>query len=200
MARRVTITLIRHLPTIGNKMRQYIGWTDESIVLIEDASLRLPWNPEIVFGSDLLRCTQSAAVYFPEAKYLSDERWRESNFGDWEQKTYEQLKDNPAYRAWIVNPHDNAPPSGERLIEMEKRVLSAFSEVPKEVSNHFIVTHGGPIRILLTRFSPEDCDFWSWNIPHGAAWRLEWDSEDDFKEGKRCTFLSEVPITANGTT
>jgi alpha-ribazole phosphatase len=200
MANRITITLIRHLPTIGNRKRQYIGWTDEAIVEGDGVSLRLPWNPAKVVGSDLLRCRQSAALYFPEAEFVGDMCWRENNFGEWERKTYEQLKDEPAYRAWIDNPHELTPPGGESLKEMEKRVLSALEELPEGESDHFIVTHGGPIRILFTLFSPEHRDFWSWHIPHGSAWRLEWANANDLKEGKRCMSLSAVPIMANDIT
>ncbi len=198
MARRVIITLIRHLPTVGNQRHQYIGWTDESIADVGTAEWKLPWEPEEVYGSDLRRAQESAALYFPQAKFKADFRFRESHFGEWEGKTYEILKDNEAYRAWIDNPYRQTPPDGESLAITEKRVLSAFTELIKEEEDCFVVTHGGPIRILLTRFSPVKKDFWSWRIPHGSAWRLEWEDDKKFKEGERCTSLSAVPITANG--
>lgn len=200
MARRVTLTLIRHLPTLGNKRRQYIGWTDESIIGTADAERRLPWNPPIVYGSDLLRCQESAALYFPQAKYFSHTHFRESHFGEWEGKTYDMLKDDKTYRAWIDNPTVYKPPGGESLLDVKSRVFAALLQLPDEQTDYFIVTHGGPIRLLLTEFSPEEQDFWSWSIPHGSVWRLEWQDRSDFKGGKRCTSLSAVPITGNERT
>ena len=194
---RVTLTLIRHLPTLGNQQRQYIGWTDESVADVEATNCQLPWEPKTVYGSDLLRAKESAALYFPVATYKSDWRLRESHFGEWEGKTYDALKDNKTYRAWIDNPYGHRPPDGESLLETKARVLAAVAELPTEENNHFIVTHGGPIRLLLTHFSPKKQDFWSWTIPHGSVWHLVWNNVDDFKEGKRCASLSEVPITGS---
>ena len=39
MANGFVLYLIRHLPTVGNKERKYIGWTDEPI--LESAELEL---------------------------------------------------------------------------------------------------------------------------------------------------------------
>jgi len=189
---------MRHLPTVGNKRRQYIGWTDEPIVVVNSVNWELPWNPKVVYGSDLIRAKQSAALYFPRAAYKSDFRFRESHFGEWEGKTYEMLKEYKSYRSWIDDPYSAGPPGGECLQETEQRVLSAFAELPGDEKDVFVVTHGGPIRLLLTQFSPEVQDFWSWEIPHGSAWCFEWETVRDWKEGARCKSLSVVPITASG--
>lgn len=193
MATHFSLTLIRHMPTQGNRLRQYIGWTDESIHPIDEQQV-FPWQPEIVYGSDLKRCIESAALYFPRAQYRSDARLRESFFGDWEGKTYEMLKEDDRYRSWIDAPTLNKPPNGESVGEVEARVLAALVDLPIGVESHVIVTHGGPMRILLTKFSPTPQDFWSWKIPHQSAWRLEWENEKAFKERKRCVSLSAVPI------
>ncbi|MHA6258955.1 histidine phosphatase family protein [Sporosarcina sp. CAU 1771] len=201
MASRVTLTLMRHLPTEANLKKQYIGWTDESIASINpEIRFQMPWTPKKVVGSDLRRCQESAALYFPQASYHPNRRFREAHFGEWEMKTYDQLKDNGAYRSWLDDSYAHHPPGGETLGEVEQRVMEGLSDLTEAESDHFVVTHGGPIRILLTRLSPEPSSFWSWQIPHGSAWRLEWDSVEDWKGGKRCASLSEVPITANVNT
>lgn len=198
MAHRVVLTLIRHLPTAGNVKRSYIGWTDEPVIACDLKSL--PWNPKTVYGSDLKRCRQSAALYFPKANYDSDPRLRESYFGDWEGKTYDMLKENDTYRAWIDDPFHFQPPNGESLEEVRTRVLQAISDLPAGEEPYFVVTHGGPIRILLTEYAPEKSDFWSWTIPHQSVWQLKWESEKAFREGRRCVSLSAVPITGNAPT
>ncbi|MEK5039986.1 histidine phosphatase family protein [Sporosarcina sp. FSL K6-3457] len=190
---RFVLHVIRHLPTAGNEQRKYIGWTDESIVATQ-AECLLPAS--FVVGSDLLRARQTAALYFPEATYEADSNWRECHFGDFEGKTYVDLEKDIDYCRWIDDPYNYAPRGGESLIALEQRVLSAL----KRVSNgSVIVTHGGPIRLLLTRFSPIVKEFWSWSIPHGTGYRLEWASEQAFEEGQRCTSLSAVLITASGS-
>lgn len=196
MADRFVLLLIRHLPTRGNQERRYIGWTDESIIEWTHGHRCLISTP-IVFGSDLSRTQQSAAVYFPEATFITDPRWRECNFGVFEGKTYADLEKNEDYRRWIDDPGGNPPPEGESLAQLKKRVLAVLKEMPNDA---VVMTHGGPIRVLLTTFSQEEKAFWSWEIPHGSAYRLEWENAMAFKEGKACTSISAVPITANELT
>lgn len=195
MARPFMLTLMRHLPTSGNQQKQYIGWTDEAIIPADVSRHQLSWQPEVVYGSDLRRCEESAALYFPQAQYLADRCFRETNFGHWEGQTYDMLKEVKAYRQWIDDPFTYHPPAGESIQQVKKRLLEGLSNLPSGEQQYFIVTHGGPIRILLTTFAPDETDFWSWSIPHGAIWRLTWEDETAFREGKKCRSISAVPIT-----
>ncbi|WP_025785561.1 histidine phosphatase family protein [Sporosarcina sp. D27] len=189
----IDIVVIRHLPTVGNGKRQYVGWTDESI--IPGPVRPIDIEHVAVYGSDLLRTRQTAALLFPNATYLADARFRECNFGEFEGKTYVQLEKNNHYRSWVEDPATIAPPGGESLRQVEERVLEAFQQLP---SGAQLITHGGPIRLLLTRFAPEQRGFWSWAVPHGAIYRFHWDSEEQWKEGQRCTSLSVDRLTENG--
>ncbi|WP_252501904.1 histidine phosphatase family protein [Sporosarcina sp. Marseille-Q4943] len=189
--------LIRHLPTVGNREKKYIGWTDEPIEPAADLVRALPLPASrIVYGSDLRRAKESAALLFPCVDYHPDARLRECHFGDFEGKTYADLEWDKDYRNWIDNPHSFAPRGGESLADVEQRFLEALVSLP---DGAVVVTHGGPIRIALTRYSPEPQDFWSWQIPHGSIWKLEWRNHDELKEGGRCVSLSEVLITGKGS-
>ncbi len=187
------IDVIRHLPTAGNLQKRYIGWTDEAIQtpFIGDKQFEMGTK---LYGSDLQRAQQTASHYFPHENYHEDLRWRECNFGDYEGKTYADLEEDRHYRNWIDNPYSVAPPNGERLQQVENRVLSVFSELP---SGAVIITHGGPIRVLLSKFSATPTELWSWDVPHGGMHRLKWSNEQAFKEGKPCTSILAVPITAS---
>lgn len=189
--------LIRHLATAGNRGKKYIGWTDEPIVPVEDEeSYRFAIvDSKIVYGSDLVRARQSTALLMPDADYHADARLRECHFGEFEGKTYAELEKDKDYRNWIDDPQTYAPRGGESLEDVERRVLEALVSLP---NGAVAVTHGGPIRIALTRYSPEPRDFWLWQIPHGSVWRLEWSNHNEMKEGGRCVSLSEVPITGKG--
>ncbi|MEK4406078.1 histidine phosphatase family protein [Sporosarcina sp. FSL K6-6792] len=197
MANRFVLYLIRHLPTLGNKERKYIGWTDEPILDSANLNWRLPEAPIHVYSSDLRRAKQSAARYFPDASIETASSWRECNFGEFEGKTYAELEKNKDYRKWIDDPYEFAPLNGESLTDLERRVVAAVKQLPNKA---VVVTHGGPIRVVLTKFSSEDKGFWSWDIPHGTGYRFEWESDKAFEEGESCTSISAVPITANETT
>lgn len=183
--------LIRHAPTRGNGLKQYIGWTDEPV-----SSFSASGNPDVqrVWGSDLLRCRQTAELLFPNAVYHADPNLRECHFGEWERKTYDELKTDQCYRAWIDNPLELAPPGGESLSEVMRRVDRAVGSLPigKEF---YIVAHGGPIRYLMAKSKGES--FREQTVLHGHCYTLVWASRRDYEEGKPCTSYSVEPLMAS---
>lgn len=192
----ITVYLIRHAITKSNKEHRYLGWTDEGILPNQQLPV-LNSKCDVVFGSDLTRCKQTAKIYFPNASYFGDAGFRESNFGEFEGKTYDMLKDNFQYRKWIDNPKNVAPPAGETLLEVTKRCKTAFRKLPTDFTMYPLILHGGTIRALLVQLAPKPSEFWDWHVSHDELFKLQWTSSEDFKEGKRCTSLSVVPITAN---
>jgi alpha-ribazole phosphatase len=182
------LTLIRHLPTPANVARRYIGWSDESIVHTDWVINPAITCTEIIYGSDLRRCHETANLFYPNVTYQGFQAFRELSFGDWELKTYEDLKDDSAYRQWLSNPLVASPPNGESFQVMGERVLAGLKGL--HGSCPVVVTHGGPIRFLLTQFAPEEKDFWSWDVKHGDRWSLSWSCRELFEEGKRCESLS----------
>lgn len=187
-----TIHFLRHAPTEGNVRKQYIGWTDEPIVQGESI---LPLDLEImnVIGSDLVRCQQTAERYFPNAQFQGFQSFREMHFGDFERKTYEELKELSIYRDWIDQPFTMVPPNGESFPSFETRVLDAFRSLDVPNGQYFVL-HGGVIRLLLMHLAPKEKEFWAWQVPHHERFSLTWENADLFKEGQRCTSLSVEPI------
>lgn len=49
----------------------------------------------------MLRCRQTAALLFPGVEQRQVPQLRECAFGRFEEKTWEELKDDPLYRAWM---------------------------------------------------------------------------------------------------
>ncbi|MDN7241822.1 histidine phosphatase family protein [Planococcus sp. N028] len=185
--------LIRHAQTLGNQEKQYIGWTNQPVMPFEAQAF-----PEVteVWGSDLLRCRQTAKVLFPNAFYHADANWRECHFGEWEQKTYAQLEMIEAYRNWIDDPFHIAPPGGESLEVLGERVERAVHALP-DGKEFLILTHGGPIRYLAGRAKKET--FWEQQALHGYRYTLVWQNRQAFKEGAPCISFSAEPLMANAS-
>ncbi|WP_391119897.1 histidine phosphatase family protein [Psychrobacillus sp. L3] len=196
MANTFTITLIRHLPTKGNREKKYIGWTDEPIIS-GIKTKKMPPEIKQVIGSDLIRCKQTANQLFQGIPYIVNENFRECSFGDWEEKTYNELKEDAIYKAWIENPLEVAPPNGESLANMQERVLQGIYDVLKEFDELIIVTHGGPIRFLLSKFADVEKGFWEWEVPHGCCYKLQWATKKDVLEGKPCMSFSVEHLMGN---
>jgi alpha-ribazole phosphatase len=186
-----TLHLIRHASTAGNAARQYIGWTDETIVPFEAEGFSGILD---VWGSDMQRCRQTAEILFPSAVYHADPNWRECHFGEWEQKTYAQLEQIQEYRNWIDDPFKWTPPGGESMERLSMRVEQAVLELPKG-TEFIVVTHGGPIRYLIARGKREA--FRGQIALHGHCHTLVWESRQAFKEGAPCISFSVEPLMAN---
>ena len=84
---------------------------------------------------------------------------REMNFGKWEGKTYEDLKENRLYRQWLGRSCYHCPPDGESFLSSHKRVDAGWAKIIEEVLSSSLqscamITHGGVIRYLLSKFAP----------------------------------------------
>jgi alpha-ribazole phosphatase len=219
---RVVVGLYRHGLTEENRAKKYIGWHD---AILPEASrkelvLQAPLNPsyEWVITSDLARCKQTAEALFQDVPNLESKLFRELHFGEWETKTYEQLKSNQAYQAWLNDPSIQIP-GGESLSGFHERLRMGWLQVrnvvirdrydpeylekygsqppyDSQIKRIAIVTHGGVIRHLLTKLTAEERSFWEWQIPFGGGYELSW-TVDEWRSGKTCSSLLAVPSTGN---
>jgi alpha-ribazole phosphatase len=199
MVHSVAITLLRHGLTEANERREYLGWTDSPLsergrVDIQQIKGRFS-DYEILISSDLQRCVDTAKLLFPKALVQTHSAFREMNWGRFEGKTYEQLKEDASYQKWLENPMGTPVPEGESYPLFSERVESGWQRLLNEqFENMAIITHGGVIRELLVRYAPEEKLFWDWDIPHAGGYELVWDSKDAWRRGARCTSLQVVPI------
>lgn len=95
--------LIRHSQTEGNAKNRYIGTTDEPL---NEAGIQLVsgvFYPEVetVFVSPLRRCVQTAEIIYPKHPLYPIEELSECDFGEFENKNYLELSDNPRYQEWV---------------------------------------------------------------------------------------------------
>lgn len=186
------LNLIRHLPTAGNQQKKYIGWTDEPILPVQVESVL---HHGAIWGSDLLRCRQTAFLLFPNADYHENPDWRECSFGLWEEKTYNQLMEDPHYRNWIDDPFRFVPPGGESLGTVADRVDRAVGTLTGG-EEFTVVTHGGPIRYLMSKATGEK--FQQQKAYTGHRHRLVWESRKAYEEGALCKSCSVEPLMGNG--
>ncbi|MCR6109855.1 histidine phosphatase family protein [Bacillus sp. A301a_S52] len=202
--------LIRHGVTQWNVEKRYLGHSD--MPLLHDALENLQKLKEIVarldapllISSDLVRCRETMDYLLPHRHYIVEPRLREFNFGDWEGKTYNELKDVTAYRQWIDNWEKESVPGGESGQAFKRRVDSWLTEeLPTLVvdkcwrigaKSSVIVTHGGVIRYIIQILTKDKDAFWQWNISHGEAVKLSCVYE---KGEWQCNSLSVVPTRAN---
>lgn len=173
------ILLIRHGMTAGNLKRQYIGSTDQPLCPEGVEALRLLHYPrrDKVFVTGLQRTAQTAKILFSQARQVVVPGLEEMNFGIFEGKTYEELKELPEYRRWLDSGGEASIPGGESKREFCARCVSAFRErmaVEREERLTFVV-HGGTIMALMEALGLPKRSYYDWQIKNGCSLTLQWD-------------------------
>ncbi len=179
------ILLIRHGRTAGNLLMRYIGRTDEPLCpegMDQARALFLRGIPrcDTVFVSPYLRCRQTAQVLFPgrEATVVHD--LRECDFGVFEGRTAEEMRQDHQYAAWVETGCLSPIPGGESMEGFQSRCCEAFvraaNSLPKGAMAAFVV-HGGVIMAILAKLGHPRRAFYEWRIENCACIACAYDGE-----------------------
>lgn len=187
----LSLTLIRHGMTEGNRHKRYIGITDEPLCndgKMALASLNYPIT-ERLFVSPLLRCRETAQILFPENDMKIIEELSECNFGVFENKNYLELSDDPRYQKWIDSNGIMAFPDGESKEECAARNIKGFEMVVTEcikdnVKDAALVVHGGTIMNIMEKYVIPKKAFYEWHVDNGCGYCVQLD-EKNWINGRR---------------
>jgi len=171
----MTIYLIRHGKTEANEKRQYCGSTDLPLSEAgkeELGQLHYEINNVRFLTSGMKRTNETLGILFGEVPFEEDTRFREVDFGLFEMKSYDQLKDLPEYQTWITGDNEaNIPPEGESGLQMKQRVLEAFSEIREDT---LVICHGGVIAAIMEHLFPQEGKSrYQWQPKNGGGYRIE---------------------------
>ena len=152
----VEITFIRHGQTVGNAGGRWQGHTNSSLTDLgvsqaERLAARLAdTHFDLVVSSDLDRTMETAATLGHPVE--ADARWREPNFGEWEDlTTAEIMTKDPDTLAALFTGEDVRPRGGELLSEVAERTSDALDELVDRVGEGSIavVSHGMALLMLV---------------------------------------------------
>jgi len=161
------IILVRHGQTEVNAQGRLQGHLDAPLTELGRlqaaavaAAVTAVRAPAIVVSSPLIRAQATAAAF--ETEVVIDERWIEVDYGDWDGRL---LKSIPA-ETWDHWRSDTsfAPPEGESLLVLQKRVVAAcasWAEVATE-QDVVIVSHVSPIKAAVA---------WALGVSPEVSWR-----------------------------
>ena len=192
----IEVVIIRHGKTEGNTRKAYIGSTDESLKLefIEKIDIKKYPLVEKVFSSPLKRCLETAKIIYPlETKLRIKEDLKECDFGDFEGKNYEELKNDSNYIKWLENNGEEKIPNGESRVEFEKRCQLCFKDIIREclennIKKIAIICHGGTIMSILHKFVDKSESFYRWQVENLEGYDFKYYSKErkimDIKEIK----------------
>lgn len=175
------LILIRHSMTRGNLQRRYVGITDEPLCRegIELARSRAGSFPmaEYLYVSPLVRCEQTADILYPNVPRTVYGDFRETDFGRFEYKNYEELKDDPDYQRWLDSGGTMGFPGGESMEEACKRVLAAFDKMlddmkERNISTAAAIIHGGTIMAIMAGRVIPIRSFYDWQLKNCEGYLL----------------------------
>jgi broad specificity phosphatase PhoE len=157
----LNLYFLRHGETIASKTGGFCGTSDVELTkdgeqMAQDfatAYSSLKW--EAVFSSPMIRtmATAKPLCSIIGLKMILRDGLKEINFGKWEGKNIPEVNQqfHDQYVRWQSEPGWNAPPEGERAIDIARRSSQVIEEIEKNYKNGnvLIVSHKATIRIML---------------------------------------------------
>ena len=180
--------LVRHGKTEYNERRQYCGALDPDLSDLgrqelerSDAKPFLREHaPDMVFCSPMKRTLQTAAILLDgkEVPLVAVPELREIDFGDFEGRSCEDMKDDPAYTAWLDTNCEGPIPGGDFPDMFRDDVAVCFESLletcrTEGVERALVVSHGGVLGTILERFAEPEKHWYEYNFPCGgfAVWK-----------------------------
>lgn len=186
------LTLIRHGITEGNLRKLYYGSTDIPLLPQSISELEMLGRSggypkgEKYYTSGMLRTEQTLAALYGDVPHETITDLREIDFGDFEMRSYEELRFDPAYIEWITGDNESNPiPNGESGVAVTKRALAAIKRIVADGMDSVCITHGGVIGGVLSELFPDSGGRFRYTPDPGKGFQIE------FENGKA---VSVVPV------
>ena len=194
----IKIAMIRHGKTYGNTLGRYIGVTDEP--LCEEGKKELEQRTmdtvELLFVSPLKRCLETADILYPYAKQVKIPEFAECNFGEFENKNYQELSQSKAYQAWIDSNGTLPFPKGESQESFRKRSTTGFKRcieqcLKEEINEAAFVVHGGTIMSVLSSLATKEKDYFCWQVKNAEGFLVEV-TKEEWENTRKVTVIKEI--------
>ncbi len=149
------LILVRHGETVHNAAGIAQGWNDSALSSKGEAQVRAlakrlrGYGADALYSSPLGRAMSTAKIIADEVgmEIRSLDGLREMSYGEWEGKSYLELRQHEVYERWLVDP-DCACPGGESHTDLHTRLAGTFPLI--DAKRPIVVAHGTAIRVSAT--------------------------------------------------
>ena len=177
------IHLIRHGKTVATEAKLYYGHTDLPLTDDGIAGIKLlaaqdiyP-TADVFYTSGFTRADQTLEIIYGNVPKIIDPRISEYNFGVFEMRSYDELKDNPDYLTWITDDSVKCP-QGESRVQFYSRVIEAFADIEanakQATTSVAAVCHGGVIACIMNHVCPNERNYYEWLPKPGNGYTLKY--------------------------
>jgi len=165
------VLLVRHAPPAaqglcyGQHDVDVVGTHEDAAQTVRDALGPRRASLGVIHASPWARARKLAvalASAMGTAGVKIDPRLSELSFGEWEGRTWDELRlhDGARLDAWMAHYATARPPGGETTGELEERVRAFVRALAPGEGTPVVVAHAGPIRALR-------------RLAHGTSWAEE---------------------------
>lgn len=206
-AYQIELTLIRHGRTVSNGEGRYLGRTEEDLSdegknTLKQTKDSYP-DADFLFASPMRRCIQTAEILYPGRPVYPVAEFREMDFGAFEGKNYQDLKEDVRYQAWIDSNGTLPFPKGESREAFIKRCQKGFAFMLKQIEHAQMgrrprvsaVVHGGTIMALMDSYADEEGKgYFDYQCKNGGGYRclVCWYGETGAEIGKNIRIVNPV--------
>lgn len=177
------IHLLRNMPCEGNLEGRYIGRTESplamsSITQLAEMKRKYQYpKAEAFYASPSTRCVDTLRLLYPRAEPEVILELAECDFGDWENKTAEELQGEPGFSQWLQNGGQTAPPGGESGLVVAQRVCMGFEMLVQNLmaqgkTSAVLVTHAGALTTILSAYGLPRAKPYDWMCAPGCGYEL----------------------------
>lgn len=176
------IYLLRHGMTVANSEGRYIGRMDvpltkEGRKQLEDMAGKYDYPlTDVYFSSPMKRCLESLDILYPGAEPVIVDNFSECDFGEFEGKTFEELKKDEQYQKWTSGASESAP-NGESSKSFQVRCCGAFESIVERLLRTgsytaVIMAHGGTLMSILGAFAFPRRPMYEWITKNGMGYEI----------------------------
>lgn len=182
--------------------KRYVGQSDiplceKGVEALREMEREFTYPPaEVVFASPLTRCVQTAEILYPDTQTILIDGLMDMNLGEFEGKSFEELRENDAFALWIKDSFQNTPPGGEEITVFTERIVDAVREIfikmmEEKITNVAVITHGGVIMSLLAAIGLPKMPLHQWAVDNGTGYTLLFTPQMWMRDGSAEVFCHQ---------
>ncbi len=197
--------LVRNMPCQGNLEGRYIGRTESP--LAPDALPQLlalkrehPFpRAEAFFAAPHTRCVDTLKLLYPWAEPEVVLELAECDFGDWDGRTAQELREEPGFADWLAGGGQTAPPGGESSPVFVQRVVKGFDLLVENLlargqTEAVLVTTAGVMTTILAACGLPKAPPTDWLCDPGYGYTLRI-TPSLWMRGRVAEVIDTVPVS-----